>query len=150
MKANSMNPTQVLLVLVCLMFVLGLAFLAEVVLFRIACALCFVRQPGFLKSAVIVLMLLVVPVVADFFLGAALYEAYRAADYPLWEAGIVEFMLALPIHMLICSVIHSWMMGIRISECLSVWFVEKMIKLAILFTILGTIALIILANPGKG
>ena len=148
-----MNPAQVLLFLLCLMFFLGLLFLGEVVLFRVACALCQVRQPGFLKSVGIVLMLLVAPVVVDFFLGAALYEAYRAGDYPLWEAGVVEFMLALPIHMVICSVIHSWIMEIRVRECLSVWFVEKLIKLTILSTILGIVALMILAtpaNPAKG
>lgn len=144
-----MNPGQVLLFLLCVLFLLGALFIFEIVLFRVACALCRVPQPGPFKSIGLVMLLLTIPIVADSMLGAALYEAYVAGDYPLWEAGVIEFMLALPIHMVLCSTIHSWMMSIRVREGLSVWFVEKLIKLSILVAIVGVITLLLLAAPGN-
>jgi hypothetical protein len=145
-----MNPGQVFLFLLCFSFLLGMLFLFEVALFRVACSVCRLPQPGVFKTISLVLMLLTIPIVADSFLGALLYEAYEASGYPLWEAGVIEFILALPIHMVLCSVIHSWMMGIHIREGLSVWFVEKLIKMTILFAIAGVVALLVLALPKGG
>lgn len=142
-----MNPGQAILFLLCFLFLLGMLFLFEVALFRMACSACRLPVPGFGKTIGLVLMLLTIPIVADSFLGAALYEAYRAGDYPLWEAGVIEFILALPLHMVLCSVIHSWMMGIHVREGVSVWFVEKLIKMTILFGIIGIVALLVLAFP---
>ncbi|MCZ2344267.1 MAG: hypothetical protein LC104_21110, partial [Bacteroidales bacterium] len=71
------------LFLLCFLFLLGVLFLFEVVLFRVACAACRLPAPGVFQSIGLVLMLLTIPIVADSFLGAVLYELYRASDYPL-------------------------------------------------------------------
>ena len=142
-----MNPGALLIFLFCILFFLGAMFVFEVVLFRVACALCRVPQPGAIRTVGLVTLLLALPIFADTALGAVLYEAYLAGDYPLWEAGVIEFILALPVHMVLCSAIHSWMMSIRVREGLSVWFVEKMIKLTILAAVVGTFAVLVLAVP---
>ena len=143
-----MNPAVLLiLLLLCALFMLGTLFVFEVVLFRVACALCRVPQPGAVRTVGLVTLLLVLPTVADAVLGTVLYEAYVAGEYPLWEAGVIEFILALPVHMVLCSAIHSWIMSIRVREGLTVWFVEKLIKLTIVAAVVGTFAVLVMATP---
>jgi hypothetical protein len=140
---------QVLGVLCCLGLVLFAVLAFEVAVFRVSCALCKVPRPGFAKTAGLVLLLLGVPAVVDAVFGGVLVEVYRATNYPLWEAGLVQFFLALPVHMAICSSIHAKTVGIRVGQGLAVWLVEKLLKLALLLAVVGVIALLVLAGPAR-
>jgi hypothetical protein len=144
------NAGQAIGVLCCLGFVLALILAFEVALFRISCALCRVPQPGLVRTAGVVLVMLVVPGVVDAIFGGALYEVYRAAEYPLWEAGLVQFFLALPIHMAICSAIHARMVRIKVTQGIAVWLVEKLMKLSLLLAVVGVVALLVAASQAKG
>lgn len=144
-----MNGGQVLVVLTCLGLVLFLAVGFEVAVFRISCSLCKVPQPGFVRTCGIVFLLLTIPAVVDAIFGGVLLEVYQATRYPLWEAGLVQFFLALPLHMVICSAIHSRTVGIRFGQGLSVWMVEKLIKLSLLLALAGVVALFVLAGSGQ-
>jgi hypothetical protein len=144
------NPAQIFIVLVCFGVILFTLLAFEIAIFRIACALCGVQSPGVFKTIGIVLILLVVPAVVDGGFSAILYEVYTATGYPLWEAGVVQFFLALPVHMFICSTIHAKMMSLRIGQGVGVWLVEKLMKLALLSILVGFVAVIVLiAGNGK-
>ena len=145
-----MKPAEALAVLCCLGFVLFLVLAFEVALFRISCALCRVPQPGLLRTTGVVLVMIVAPAIVDGVVGSALYEAYKAADYPLWESGLVGFFLALPVHMAICAVIHAKMVRIRVTQGIAVWLVEKLMKLSLLLAVVGVVALLIFAGQAKG
>lgn len=144
-----MNGAQVFGVLCCLGFVLFVFLGFEVAVFRIACALCKVPQPTVARTFGIVFLLLVVPAVVDGVFGGVLIEVYKATEYPLWEAGLVQFFLALPVHMAICSLIHAKTVGVRVGQGVAVWLVEKMLKLALLVAVVGIITVLVLAGPGK-
>lgn len=144
-----MNGAQALGVLCCLGFVLFLLLGFEVAVFRISCALCKVPQPGLARTCGIVFLLLIVPAFVDGLFSGILIEIYKASAYPLWEAGLVQFFLALPAHMAICSTIHAKTVGIRVGQGISVWLVEKLLKLTLLLAIVGIITLLVLAGSGK-
>ena len=61
-------------------------------------------------------------------------------------AGFVAFFLGLPVHMAVCSSIHAKMLRRPLSEGISVWLVEKSIKLGLISIGLGIVALLILAS----
>ncbi|OWK36141.1 hypothetical protein [Fimbriiglobus ruber] len=144
-----MNPGQVFAVLCCLGFMLAIVLAFEVAVFWLACALCKIPQPGFFRTCGIVVMLLVIPAVVDGIFGAILYEVYTATAYPLWEAGVVQFFLALPVHMAICSFIHAKMINIRLGQGLAVWLVEKLLKLTLVVAAVGVTAVLVLASQAK-
>jgi hypothetical protein len=143
------NPAQALGILCCLGFALFLFLGFEVAVFRISCALCKVPQPGVARTFGIVFLLLAVPAVVDGIFGGILIEVYKATEYPLWEAGLVQFFLALPVHMAICSAIHAKTVGIHVGQGVAVWMVEKLLKLALLVAVVGIITVLVLAGPGK-
>jgi hypothetical protein len=134
----------------CLLSVALIVLGFEIFVFRLACLLCRVPQPGLIRSIGMVVVLLVVPGVVDAVIGTGLAEAYRRGGYPLWEAGIVQFFLALPIHMLICSTIHAKMMSLSIREGISVWFVEKLLKLVVVLLFAGFVSLLFVLGQFKG
>ncbi len=144
-----MNGPQVLGFFCCLGFILFLFLGFEVAVFRISCALCRVPQPGLARTCGLVFLLLIVPAIVDGIFSGVLIEVYKASEYPLWEAGVVQFFLALPAHMAICSAIHAKTVGIRVGQGLSVWLVEKLLKLALVVAVVGIITVLILAGPGK-
>ncbi len=145
-----MNAGPMIGLLCCLSGFLMGWLLFEILLFRVSCALCGVPLPSMLRSVGIVLMLLVAPMFLDAILFAILTEAYAASKYPLWEAEIVLFFLALPVHLVLCSAVHARMMQVRVRECFGVWFVEKSIKFALVLPIAGLSILILLSAPAKG
>ena len=135
-----------LLYLVCGAFVFVAYFVFEVLLFRYSCRLAKVPRPGFLRSVAIVVVVLFAVSLAEGALGGLVREAYVFGGYPLWEAGFVAFFLGLPVHMAVCSALHAKMLGRPLSEGLSVWLVEKSIKLGLISIGAGIVALLILAN----
>ena len=138
------GPGQIVFVLLCLGTILLVLLGFELFIFRLACLLCKVPQPGFLRSIGMVGVLLVVPGIVDAAVGTGLLEAYKAGGYPLWEAGLVQFFLALPIHMILCSTIHAKMMNLRLGDGLTVWFVEKLLKLVVVLIAAGVVAALLL------
>lgn len=145
-----MNQGQVIAALLCLLAVLLVALGFEIFVFRLACLLCGVPQPGLTRTVGMVAVLLVVPAIVDAVIGTGLIEAYKAGRYPLWEAGLVQFFLALPIHMTICSFIHAQMMNLRVAEGVAVWFVEKLLKLVVVLVVVGAVALLLVAGQFRG
>ena len=145
-----MNPAQLVPVLVCLGVVMLTLLGFEVFVFRLSCMICGVPQPGLFRSFGTVSVLLLVPAVVDAVFGAGLTQAYRAGGYPLWEAGLVQFFLALPAHMAICSFIHAQMMNLKLGEGLAVWFVDKLLKAVVLLTLVGGVALLLVLGQLKG
>jgi len=137
------NPAQVVPALICVGMVLLTLLGFEVFVFRLACLICRVPQPGLVRSFGMVGVLLTAPAVVDALFGAGLAEAYLAAGYPLWEAGVVQFFLALPAHMAICSLIHAQMMGLKAREGVAVWFVDKLLKAVVLAALLLGVALLL-------
>ena len=138
------------LYLVCGAFVFVAYFIFEVLLFRYSCRLAKVPRPGFLRSVAIVVVVLFAVSLAEGALGGLVREAYVFGGYPLWEAGFVAFFLGLPVHMAVCSALHAKMLGRPLSEGLSVWLVEKSIKLGLISIGAGLFALLILANKANG
>ena len=140
----------ILLYLVCGAFVFLAYFVFEVLLFRYSCRLAKVPRPGVLRSVAIVVVVLFAVSLAEGALGGLVREAYVFGGYPLWEAGFVAFFLGLPVHMAVCSALHAKMLGRPLSEGLSVWLVEKSIKLGLISIGAGIFALLILANKANG
>ena len=143
-----MNAGQAIAVLLCLGTFLFLILAFEVAVFLIACAACRVPRPGVLRTVGLALLLVAVPSVVDAIFSGALYEIYKATNYPLWEAGLVSFFISLPVHMTICSVIHAKVVRIRVTEGVAVWLVEKLIKLTLLTALVGMIAVLLLLSKG--
>ena len=138
------GPAIIILAIACVGVILFCMLAFEVATFLMACSLSRVPSPGITRGFGIVLVLLVIPGIFDAIFGGLLYEAYRFADYPLWEAGLVQFFLALPMHMGLCSVIHSKMMGLKLNQGLAVWIVEKLLKLGVVLVIAGVVGLYLL------
>ncbi len=141
-----MKGAPLLLFLACAAFVLISYLLFEIMLFRFSCKLAKVPRPSLLRSASIVIVVIFAVTVAEGALGSLIREAYVLGGYPLWEAGFVAFFLGLPVHMAVCSALHSKMLGRPLSEGLSVWIVEKSIKLGLISVGAGIFALLIFAN----
>jgi len=146
----AVNPAQVVPALICVGMVLLTLLGFEVFVFRLACLICRVPQPGLVRSFGMVGVLLTAPAVVDALFGAGLAEAYLAAGYPLWEAGVVQFFLALPAHMAICSLIHAQMMGLKAREGVAVWFVDKLLKAVVLAALLLGVALLLVIGWLQG
>ena len=149
-EAPAVNQAQLVPALVCVGAVLLVVLGFEVFIFRLSCLICRVPQPGLFRSFGTVSVLLLVPAVVDAVFGAGLAEAYRAGGYPLWEAGLVQFFLALPAHMAICSVIHAHLLNLKVGEGLAVWFVDKLLKAVVLLTLVGGVALLVVLGRLKG
>ena len=144
-----MNGGQFIVALFCLGLI-GFFFIGfELLVFRVACAVCSVEQVSFIRAMSLLAAIKLVPWIVIGLLSGLLYAAYERANYPLWEAGIVWFLLALPIQMALCGVIHAKIMNIRLGEGVAVWFVEKTVKSILLLAIIGVIALFILFGRGN-
>jgi len=144
-----LNPIQPIVLFICLATVVALVISFELFIFRLACLLCRVKQPSFFKSMGMVSILLVTPALVDAVAGAMFFRLYKDSGYPLWEAGVVQFVLALPVHMLLCAWIHSKMMQLSFSECLAVWFVEKLLKLLLVLLGLAGVGLVLWVSQAK-
>ncbi len=140
-----MNPAQVFGVVCCLGTLAAMLVAFEVGVFRLACGLCRVPMPPHGRTLTLVLTLLVVPALVDAAFSGLLYEVYTAVGSPLWEAGIVQFFLALPAHMAICSFLHARFMRLPLGDGLAVWLVEKLLKLGLVLVavvVVGAVALV--------
>jgi hypothetical protein len=127
-----MNP-QHLLFFACLAFVVLVYLAAEVLLLRLACRITRVNPRTVFGSIGLVLASLFVGAIAEGALGWGVERAYSLGGFrdKIWEAGLVGFFVGLPVHMLLISFLHAKMMRVTFAEGLSVWFVDKAMKLLI-------------------
>lgn len=117
----------------CIAFVVVVYLIAEVLLLRLACRIARVNPRTVFRSIGLVLASLFVGALAEGVLGWGVERAYSLGGFrdKIWEAGLVGFFVGLPVHMLVISFLHAKMMQVKFSEGMSVWFVDKAMKLAI-------------------
>ena len=101
-------------------------------IYRWSCRLCGLPKPTVLVAAGIMFVTWLSLVMAIGVLEVIVYEACTAAGLPRWEAGIVLFLLALPIDLLISSSIESGLMGVRFGKGVEMWYTQRLIQLSIL------------------
>lgn len=139
-----MNP-QHLLFLACIAFVVLVYLSAEVLLLRLACRITRVNPRTVFRSIGLVLASLFVGAIAEGALGWGVERAYSLGGFrdKIWEAGLVGFFVGLPVHMLLISFLHAKMMRVTFAEGMSVWFVDKAMKLVIGGAALGLFVLLL-------
>ena len=122
-----------LLALACLALVVVVYLVAEVLLLRLACKIARVNPRTVFRSIGLVLASLFVGTLAEGALGWGVERAYSLGGFrdKIWEAGLVGFFVGLPLHMLLISFLHAKMMRVTFGEGMSVWFIDKAMKLAI-------------------
>lgn len=141
-----MKPVQLILVLACVSFVVMAYFAFEVMLFRLSCALAKLPRPSVPRAVGIVCAVALAVAAAEGVLGFAVTQAYIAGNYPLWEAGLVTFLVGLPVHMAVCATVHAWLMDIKFSDGIAVWKIEKGIKAAVIAVGAGVAGLVFLLS----
>jgi hypothetical protein len=131
------------------LFVPVLLFLLTYV-FRQACVLCGLRKPSVLGAAGIMLVTVVSVGVAESVMGEIVRLTGEQAGLPRWESGIVTFFLALPIDLVISAAIHAGLMGIRFGKGIEVWFVQRLIYLALIAAAVFVAAVVYLIQTMNG
>ena len=116
-------------------------FFFEVSMFRFSCRVAKVALPAPLRVLSVVFTSIVIGLVTASVLAGLIERVYTLGGFPIWEASLVGIFVELPIHMLLVSAMHSRMTGIGFRDALSVWFVEKLIKL-IMLAVFGGILLL--------
>jgi len=137
-----MKPAQLLLVLTCVAFVFVAYSAFQVMLFRVSCSLANLPRPSLPRSIGVLFAATFAVSLPDAAIGFAVTEAYQAGGYPLWEAGLVGAFLFLPVHMLTCAAIHSWLTPVTFTDGIAVWLIESAIRFGILVAaggIVGTV-----------
>jgi len=115
---------------------------AEVMIFRVSCTIAGVPRPGVGRSIGVILLSMFTLSITSTLLGGAVWWVHQAANFPLWEAGLVAFFIGLPVSMLVNGIIHAKMTEMRLSDGMAVWFVEKLIVAILIGLTLGLLALI--------
>jgi hypothetical protein len=116
-------------------------FLFEVSMFRFSCRVAKVTLPAPLRIISVVFVSIVIGLVTASVLAGLIERAYSLGGFPIWEVSLVGVFVELPVHMLLVSAMHSRMTGIGFRDALSVWFVEKLIKLIMLAVFGGVLLL---------
>ena len=116
-------------------------FLFEVSMFRFSCRVVKIALPAPMRILSVVFVSIVIGLVTASVLAGMIERVYTLGGFPIWEASLVGVFVELPVHMLLVSAMHSRMTGIGFREALSVWFVEKLIKLIMLAVFGGVILL---------
>jgi hypothetical protein len=120
-------------------------FLFEVSMFRFSCRVAKVRLPAPLRVLSVVFVSIVIGLVTASVLAGLIERVYTLGGFPIWEASLVGVFVELPVHMVLVSAMHARMTGIGFRDALSVWFVEKLIKLVMLTAFGGVLVLAALA-----
>ena len=67
-----------------------------------------------------------------------------AAGLPPWEAGIITWLLAMPVDLVISAGIESGLMGARFGKGVELWYTQRLIQLSIIAVIGLIIGLVVL------
>jgi hypothetical protein len=133
---------QLLLGLVCIGFVV-VGFLATwVMFFRLSCRLCDLESPTVTRTLGIVIVTFVAGLIAESMLAASVRFVYQQSKLPLWESGVTAFFLGLPVDMVVNAAIHAGMMRIAMGKGIEVWFVQRIMLLAVFVPIAFLMGLI--------
>ena len=116
-------------------------FLFEVSMFRFSCRVAKIALPAPVRILSVVFVSIVIGLVTASVLAGLIERLYSIGGFPIWEVSLVGVFVELPVHMLLVSAMHSRMTGIGFRDALSVWFVEKLIKL-IMLAVFGGILLL--------
>jgi hypothetical protein len=117
------------------LMLLPLALFLVTFIYRWSCVLCGLPKPTVMVAAGIMFVAWLSLVMAVGVLRAIVHEACSAAGLPKWEAGIIVFLLALPIDLLISAGIESGLMGARFGKGVEMWYTQRLIQLSILAAI---------------
>jgi hypothetical protein len=107
-------------------------------IYRWSCVLCGLPKPTVMVAAGIMFVAWLSLVMAVGVLRVVVHEACAAVGLPRWEAGIIVFLLALPVDLLISAGIESGLMGARFGKGVELWYTQRLILLSIL-AIIGLI-----------
>lgn len=127
-----------LVLLACCLFALLLVPVALFLLtfiYRWSCALCGLPKPTVMVASGIMFVAWVTLGMAVAVLRAAVHTACGAAGLPPWEAGIIVFLLALPLDLLISAGIEAGLMGVRFGKGVEMWYTQRLIQLSFLVAI---------------
>lgn len=113
-------------------------------IYRWSCSICGLPKPTVLVAAGIMFVAWLSLVLAVGVLEVIVHEACTVAGVPRWEAGIILFLLALPVDLIISAGIESGLMGVRFGKGVEVWYTQRLIQLTIIATIGFIIGLIVL------
>jgi hypothetical protein len=120
-----------------------IGFLATwVMFFRLSCRLCDLESPTVTRTLGIVIVTFVVGLMAESALAASVRFVYQQSKLPLWESGVTAFFLGLPVDMIVNAAIHSFMMRIAVGKGIEVWFVQRMMLLAVFLPVAFLMGLI--------
>jgi hypothetical protein len=114
--------------------------------YRLACVLCGLPKPSVLTASGVMMVTIVSVALAESIMGAIVELSCDAAGLPRWEAGVITFFLFLPIDLVISSGIHAGLMGIRFGKGIEVWFVQRLITLALIAAVVFVAALVVLVQ----
>lgn len=140
---------QVIVLACCFFLVLLVPVILFVLtsVFRQACVLCGLPKPSVATAAGVMLLIWVSKTVAEAVMDLVVREACRAGGIPQWEAGIIVFVLLLPVDLLISAALHAGLMNIKFGKGVEVWFVQMLIYLGI-FSVVGLLTVVILTVLG--
>jgi len=136
-------PIVVLVSLLAVMSFLVAYFFFEVTMFRLSCRLARVELPQRPRVLWVVLVAIVIGLVSASVIAAAMDQIYSLGGFPIWEASLVGLFAELPVHMILVSLAHARIVRIGFRDALSVWFIEKLLKLVI-FGGIGTVFVVLL------
>jgi hypothetical protein len=144
-------PAVLAVLLVCcflLVLLVPVALFLLTYIFRLACSLCGLPKPSVLAAAGIMLINFVADAVALTVLEQFVHSVAEAANVPRWEAWIVTRFLDLPVDLVISAGLHAGIMGIKFGKGVEVWFVQRLIQLAIVAAVVfvAVIVYLIQAN----
>ena len=122
---------QLICACVFVLMLLPLALFLVTFIYRWSCTLCGLPKPTVLVAAGIMFVAWLSLVMAVAVLETAVHEGCAAAGLPRWEAGIIVFLLALPIDLLISAGIESGLMGVRFGKGVEIWFTQRLILLTL-------------------
>jgi hypothetical protein len=139
-----MNLFNLLCFCLFVLMLLPLTLFLITFIYRWSCVLCGLPKPTVLVASGIMFVAWLSLVMAVGVLRTIVHEACSAAGLPRWESGIIVFLLALPLDLLISAGIESGLMGVRFGKGVEMWYTQRLIQLSIIAAIGFVVAIVVL------
>ena len=130
-----MNPLVAFICCFFLLMMVPVALFLLTFIYRWSCSLCGLPKPTVLVASGIMFVAWLSLVMAVGVLRVLVHEGCAAVGLPRWEAGIIVFLLALPIDLLISAGIESGLMGVPFGKGVEMWYTQRLIQLSIVAAI---------------